>query len=240
MRRQPVRRRPFTTGELRALAWELLGRAKAGDRHEAAPLLVDLAIGAGKEEEAEALALALQGRSYEDIEGLGVVRGDLLAPHLHTANLSHALGWLERALFPRPAAPRGIRMPSAESLLRTFRNLTPQEARLMRRIGHAADDDELATLIDKHVPSTAAYVRSLHSNPYNTMMWRRTVVLHALDSILGTYGVEPLGPIAARHGPAYEYLNAGDADNATLIYTRDTDSIRIGAWGDIAARHRSW
>lgn len=137
-----------------------------------------------------------------------------------------------------------MRCPSTKSLL-TFRNLDAKGANLIRRLAGAADDgDELETIIEKHCPETAKYVQQMHSSPYRSHMWRVTVALHAMDQILGTHGVEGLGPADAFSqggAPPYEYLNAGDAYATTLVYTRKTDTLRVGCYGDVVERHgRNW
>jgi len=134
-----------------------------------------------------------------------------------------------------------MRCPSSQKL-QEYLHLSPEQARLVRALAKAADDGEvLAALVEASCPDTAAYVRSMHSDPYNSHMWRVTVALHAMDKVLGTYGVEPLGPtIGPSYAPPYEYLNTGDTYGTTLIYRRKTDSLSIGSWGDIAERHPSW
>lgn len=132
-----------------------------------------------------------------------------------------------------------MRCPSATKLIDTFRDLDRKQANLIRRLAHACDHgDLLAVLIERECPETHAYVRSLYSSPYRSQIWRVTVVMHAIDRVLGTYGVEGLGPQrSGDYAPAYEYCNAGDTYSTTLIYTRDTDTIRIGCWGDIVEKH---
>ena len=129
-----------------------------------------------------------------------------------------------------------MKIPSATRLTETFRDLTRENALLMRRIAHACDDaTALASIIEKHVPATHAYARSCYRDPYASQVWRVTMALHAIDQLLGTYGVEALtrkddscyGP------PSHEYLNAGDTYATTLVYYRDADALRIGTWGDI-------
>lgn len=131
-----------------------------------------------------------------------------------------------------------MRCPSLKRLLVAFPELTAGKAQLIRVLCERADSPErLASVINGNCPATDAYVNSLYSDPYGSRMWRRTVVLHALNAIVGTYGVEGLGETShAPYAPPYEYLNAGDTYATTLIYTRATDTLRIGAWGDIAER----
>lgn len=136
-----------------------------------------------------------------------------------------------------------MRVPSVEKL--TVRlNLTREQAKLVRALGHAVDDpEELAHLVEAHVPATAGYVRSMPSSPYDSHMWRVTVALDAMNNVLGTYGVEGLGPQgSSREGyaPPYEYLNTGDTYGTTLIYRRKTDTLSIGDWGSIVEAHPSW
>jgi hypothetical protein len=131
-----------------------------------------------------------------------------------------------------------MRVPSATRLVEAFRDLDRKGANLIRRIAHACGDrDRLAALIERACPETHAYARRCHSDPYDSHMWRVTMALHAIDRVLGTLGVEPLGPIAMREGPPYQYCDTGDAYAPTLIYTRATDTIRIGCWGDLVEAH---
>jgi hypothetical protein len=134
-----------------------------------------------------------------------------------------------------------MRMPSSRRLQETLR-LTPEQAKLIRALGHATDDGEiLSSLIEASVPATAEYVRNMLGDAYNSHMWRVTVALHAMDSIVGTHGVESLGPTSGpNYAPPYEYLNTGDTYGTTLIYRRRTDTLTIGTWGNIAERHPNW
>ena len=64
--------------------------------------------------------------------------------------------------------------------------------------------------------------------------------LREMDKILDTHGVEALLPLNYYKSAPYEYLNAGDAYATTLIYTRATNTLRIGCWGDIVEAHPEW
>jgi hypothetical protein len=120
--------------------------------------------------------------------------------------------------------------------VKTFRNLSAADARLIKRIAKAHDErDQLATLIEKCCPETQSYVRSLHSDPYRSGIWRTTVALHAINVLVDGHGIEGLGePRGGDYAPPYEYINMGDTYAATLVYKRDTDTLSIGSWGDIA------
>lgn len=132
-----------------------------------------------------------------------------------------------------------MRAPGIHSLMGSFR-LDRESAKLIR-LAAKVGDAELEEVIEKRFPETHVYVRSLYSSPYRSEIWRVTVRLHAIDSVLGTYGVEALGPGRdGDHAPPYEYLNAGDRYATTLIYRRATDSLSVGTWGDIAERHPRW
>jgi hypothetical protein len=116
------------------------------------------------------------------------------------------------------------------------------QARLVRKLAHAADDGEaLKSLVDDHCPATAAYARSCHADPYRSQLWRTTMVLHAINDVVGGIGVEGLGP--GRNGdfaPPYEYVNRGDLYGMTLVYKRATDNLYLGCWGNIAEQHPTW
>jgi hypothetical protein len=141
-----------------------------------------------------------------------------------------------------------MRAPSQKALLERFRDLTPEDAKLIRTLAKAVDEDipghfadPLRDLVEDHTPDTAKYVRSMYSDPYDSHIWRVTVALHATNEIMGTYGVEGLGPdIGGPTPPPYEYLNTGDTYATTLIYRRRDNSLNIGSWGDIAERHPNW
>jgi len=135
-----------------------------------------------------------------------------------------------------------MQAPSSKTLLSEFRQLSPEEAKLLRALASASDDGEqLKELVDTRVPATANYVRSLHSDPYRSRLWRTTVALHAMNEVLGTHGVEGLGPPrGGDYAPPYEYLNAGDTYAGTLIYDRGRDRLFVGSWGDIVEKHPEW
>jgi hypothetical protein len=134
-----------------------------------------------------------------------------------------------------------MRAPSVKTLTGNFR-LSADEAKLIRKLAAAADDGEkLKSAVDAHVPATESYVRSMHSDPYRSRLWRTTVALHAMNEVMGTHGVEGLGPPrGGDYAPPYEYLNTGDTYAATLVYDRNGDRLFISSWGDIAERHPEW
>jgi hypothetical protein len=134
-----------------------------------------------------------------------------------------------------------MRAPSVKTLTADFK-IGSDEAKLIRSIAAAADDGErLKTLVDAKVPGTSSYVRSMHSDPYRSRLWRTTVALHAMNEVMGTHGVEGLGPRrGGDYAPRYEYLNAGDTYAATLIYDRDGDRLFVGTWGDLVEKHPEW
>lgn len=129
--------------------------------------------------------------------------------------------------------------PTQKSLQTTFK-LDAKQARLIKQLCALRDDKfKLAAFIDAKCPKTAAYAQSPYGDPYNSTMSRTTLVLHAVDIILGTYGVEALGEADnPGYAPDYEYCNAGDTYATTLIYKRATDRLFIGCWGDIAEKFR--
>lgn len=129
-----------------------------------------------------------------------------------------------------------MRAPTAISMSAEL-GVSREEGLAIRTLTRLVDlPDLLQTYVEDHCPDTWRYVRSLHSSPWRSSMWRRSVVMHAIDRILGTHGVEPLGPIAMSSGPPFEYCNAGDTYAVTLVFDRDRDKLIISSWGDIAER----
>lgn len=126
-----------------------------------------------------------------------------------------------------------VRTPSAKKLLEAFPDLDAKQARLIRALAKAVSEpEELETLVEK-VPATQRYVRSLFSSPYDgSAGWRITVAMHAINEILGGFGVEGLGGSHDR-APLYEYVNMGDTYATTLLYDNDKDRLFISSWGDV-------
>ena len=131
-----------------------------------------------------------------------------------------------------------MKTPSVKALRATFRDLTAEQASLIKRLAAARDDREaLATILESECPVTWAYLRSCYNDPLSSRMWRTTMVLHAIDTIVGTCGVEALGDgEGPSYAPPFEYLNAGDTYAATLVYKRASDRLFVGCWGDVAER----
>jgi hypothetical protein len=145
----------------------------------------------------------------------------------------------------------GIRCASAKALCLEL-GLTREQARLIRRLAHAVDDvaggcpaSALRKIIEAECHKTDAYARNCYA-PYSQREWRVTLALHAIDGVLGTYGVEALGDVDMEtmedvdmhDGPPFQYCNTGDSYAATLVYHRDADCIRIECWADLVEKGR--
>lgn len=134
-----------------------------------------------------------------------------------------------------------MRCPSAKSLRDMF-SIAGEKANLVRRVAKAADSgSELLAVVERSCPATAAYARSLGGDPYKSRMWRVTIALHAINDLIGGYGVESMGPARAPNfAPPYEYVEMGDPYATTLVYRRKTDTLSVGSQGDVAEKHLSW
>jgi hypothetical protein len=135
----------------------------------------------------------------------------------------------------------GVRCPTAKSLTAAFR-IDQSTANKIRQLCKTVDNaDKFQSLIAKSHPKTHKYTLSMYNSPYDSPMWRRTVMLDAINHLLEGFGVEALGPnIGGMKPPPYEYINMGDTYNTTLIYKRSSDNLFIGSWGDIAEKHPNW
>ena len=132
-----------------------------------------------------------------------------------------------------------MRCASKAALVSTFR-ISAKEAEKIRQLAaRASDGEKLREYVDEHCPKTAAYVRSLSSNPYRNSGWRKTVAFHAISDILGGYGMEALGPMDSGW-PPYEYVNMGDSYATTLVYKRATDNLYISTMATIVEQHPHW
>lgn len=131
-----------------------------------------------------------------------------------------------------------MKSPSVAAMTRTFRDLSAEQAGLIKRICRAVDDgNALESLLRAEVPSVCEETFAGQIATANRS-WRRTYALRAVDVILGTHGVEDIGGAGddVYSGPAYEYLNTGDTYAATLVYVKASDTLTIDSMGDIVER----
>tara|TARA_R110002110_G_scaffold191285_1_gene399457 strand:- start:109 stop:522 length:414 start_codon:yes stop_codon:yes gene_type:complete len=128
---------------------------------------------------------------------------------------------------------------SIKRLMSTF-HIPAYSADLIRTLCAMADDpcgleDEIDT--NDFLDSTESYVRSLYRSPYRSAMWRRTVILHAINVLIDGCGIEcsTWDQDSARGVPDREYINVGDTYALTLVYSADSDNLFIGTFGDSVA-----
>ena len=70
---------------------------------------------------------------------------------------------------------------------------------------------------------------------HKSFMVRDTLLaVEATFTDLGTFGVEHTPAGNNRRSPAFDYLNAGDSYELTLMYINGR--FRVGCWGDIVER----
>lgn len=134
-----------------------------------------------------------------------------------------------------------MRCPSIKRLMETFPDLTRERAGLVRKLAAQSDDGEaLRETIQIHCSQTAAYAASCHHDPFDSPMWRRTMVLSAINETVGTFGVEPLWRNGQQEmsGPPFEYLNTGDTYAMTLVYRKSTDNLYLGSMGGVVEAYR--
>ena len=130
-----------------------------------------------------------------------------------------------------------MRRPSVKVLRKTFRDLSREDAAKIRRLCALADEPaELRTEVET-LPGASAYLRACYSTPFHNRPFRRSMVLRAVDEIVGTHGVEALGPCHLTDGPPISYLNTGDMYAVTLFYKMDTDNLYVSTLGCVAERY---
>lgn len=136
-----------------------------------------------------------------------------------------------------------MKCPSVATLTRTFRDLSAEQAGLIKRICRAADDGaELEALLTAECPQvfqrSDLQLGGIPNMAHMDRAWLRTYALRALDCILDTHGVEAIvrESDSVYSAPFMEYLNTGDTYATTLLYFRDSDALRIGSWGDVVER----
>ena len=89
-----------------------------------------------------------------------------------------------------------MRSPSSKTLQRIFM-ITPRQAGLIKRLTAAADrPGELRNILDRasrQIPGTVQYFYSIGGGSRGTLdhhrHWRRTIILDAVNELVGGYGV---------------------------------------------------
>ncbi len=100
-----------------------------------------------------------------------------------------------------------------------FPDVTDESIKLAVAICNGSIDND--TL--KAIPAVVALRAECFGMPS-----RHHASMVALDSLLGTHGVEHLGYVDMFDGPPIEYLNTGDSYVATVVWYRD------------ASKHYTW
>lgn len=114
-----------------------------------------------------------------------------------------------------------MRYPSVKTI-ETRLNIDRQTAKTVRGLidGSIAPDT---------IPATAAWHRQCYGTPHADES-----ILHAVDSVLENYGVEPLGETLSaryRYAPQYSYSNSGDTYAATIILDNETGQYMVADIG---------
>ncbi len=125
-----------------------------------------------------------------------------------------------------------MKAPSEKELCELL-DLSPEQARLVRELAQNVDHrDNLEALIEEHCPQTWRYANSCHSWPFHGHMWRCTMVLHAVDCILNTHGVESMRTEDEDvcDTPTLQYCNTGDMYAPTLFYNSEDGLLFISCY----------
>lgn len=121
--------------------------------------------------------------------------------------------------------------------MRTTKFERDLRAAFERTAGPGACTQALAIIRGELDPRTVPAAQQLERQCYNPP-GRHYLTMTALDSLLGTHGVEHLGDVDMRDGPPVEYLNTGDTYAPTLVWYRSSGRFYIRSWGDVAERMR--
>lgn len=81
------------------------------------------------------------------------------------------------------------------------------------------------------VPATAAWIQQCFHRPSESEL-----KMHALNSILGLFGSEPIWGGGSITRPAAEYLNTGDTYGATIVLDYVAGRFRLSTMGDFVER----
>ena len=113
--------------------------------------------------------------------------------------------------------------------LQTIKDVTPEDARLIRRIWKARSLAELDRILKGPTLAADTYAR-----PDGVAMLRDEKMA-AVDRVLNTHGVEYLGRMK-RTGAHVDYCNAGDPYATTVLFIGDR--LAVGCWGDLVEAGR--
>ncbi len=122
---------------------------------------------------------------------------------------------------------------SVDRLVRLF-DITVESALLIKTLCRYADSPHcLEDVVDSTdaLDSTEEYVNQMYSSPYLSAVWRRTVVLHAINVLIDGHGVE-CSPCVGLSPPTVEYINMGDLYSSALVYKRSSDNLFVGCFAD--------
>lgn len=120
--------------------------------------------------------------------------------------------------------------PKFKQSLRTAfdRTATPENVEQAFALLRAYDADrEMFRLRVLEHPAAQRRERECYHPPSN-----HDLLIHTLDSLLGTHGCEYIGECHPTQGPPIEYLNTGDSYEATLVYYRDTGKFKVQGYAD--------
>lgn len=108
-----------------------------------------------------------------------------------------------------------------------------------RTVGPDAVTQALGVIAGDIDPRTVPAAAELERQCYNPP-GRHYLMMTALDSLLGTCGVEYLGEVNMYDGPPVEYLNAGYSYADTLVWFRSSGRFYVKSWGDVAEANPQW
>lgn len=126
---------------------------------------------------------------------------------------------------------------ASKKRLERMLDLDAGQAATIRMLAHLADEPKrLAEYIQNHCPRTHRYARSCRAELYDSPQWRRTVIMHACDDVIGTCGVMEVGDNPDADFVRFECCNPGDPWVQTLVIDKVMDALIIEAWGDLVWR----
>jgi len=124
-----------------------------------------------------------------------------------------------------------LRCAEAEAL-QEIKDITPEQAALIRLIWHTEDAYLVASLaavaVDREALSREAWT-ARHGDAPAPLQDK----MDAVDLILSTFGVCYLGIMRGSGNPVH-YCNAGDPYAPTVVFSGG--SLRVGTWGDLVAK----
>lgn len=127
-----------------------------------------------------------------------------------------------------------MRCPTIKCLVSELK-IEKEDAIKIRKLAKAVENKAaFENLIDSQHAFTHFKAAHRADDPYDSSRSRRELMMHAINIVLRTFGIEIIGNDSENY--RYEYCNNGDQYAPTIFFDKKEDRLLIGSWNDFARR----